>query len=237
MAENVKLNVGITSSRTLEVSNNQLSVEGTADLHLQGTVAEPVLVGRTNITGGELFFNGKRFQMEDATIVFANPVHTEPIVNLTATTTINQFNLTVNLVGPFDKLRTTYTSDPPLSQVDVINLLITGHTTAQSSSVSPQSVIASQLSGQVSSHLEKLTGISSLTIDPQIGGNQGNAGSQLAIQQRVTKNLFFTFATDVTTTQGEVVQVEYQVTPKYSLSAVRNQSGGYEIEIKSHKKF
>ena len=237
MADNIKLNVGVSSSRALEVSNNQLSVEGSADLHLQGTVAEPVLVGRTNVTGGELFFKGKRFQIQDATIVFANPVHTEPVVNLTATTTINQFNLTVNLVGPFDKLRTTYTSDPPLSQVDVINLLITGHTTAQSSSVSPQSVIASQLSGQVSNRLEKLTGISSLTIDPQIGGNQGNAGSQLAIQQRVTKNLFFTFATDVTNTQGEVVQVEYQVTPKYSLSAIRNQTGGYEIEIKSHKKF
>jgi len=237
MADNIKLNVGVSSSRALEVSNNQLSVEGSADLHLQGTVAEPVLVGRTNVTGGELFFKGKRFQMQDATIVFANPVHTEPVVNLTATTTINHFNLTVNLVGPFDKLRTTYTSDPPLSQVDVINLLITGHTTAQSSSVSPQSVVASQLSGQVSSQLEKLTGISSLTIDPQIGGNQGNAGSQVAIQQRVTKDLFFTFATDVTNTQGEVVQVEYQVTPKYSLSAIRNQTGGYEIEIKSHKKF
>jgi translocation and assembly module TamB len=206
-------------------------------LHLQGTVAEPVLVGRTNVTGGELFFDGKRFQVENATIVFANPARTEPIVNLTATTTVNQFNLTVNLVGPLDKLRTTYTSDPPLSQVDVINLLITGHTTAQSSSVSPQSVVASQLSGQVSNRLEKLTGVSSLTIDPQIGGNQGNAGSRLAIQQRVTKDLFFTFATDVTTTQGEVVQVEYQVTPKYSVSAIRNQAGGYEIQIKSHKKF
>jgi hypothetical protein len=34
-----------------------------------------------------------------------------------------------------------------------------------------------------------------------------------------------------------VVQVEYQVTPKYSVSAIRNQTGGYQIEIKSHKTF
>jgi translocation and assembly module TamB len=204
---------------------------------VQGTVADPVLIGRTNITGGELFFNGKRFQIQNATVAFANPVHTAPVVSLSATTTVNQFNLTVNLVGPLDKLRTSYTSDPPLSEVDVINLLITGHTTEQASSVSAQSVVASQVGGQVSNRLEKLTGISSLTIDPQIGGNQGNAGSRLAIQQRVTKNLFFTFATDVTTTQGAVVQVEYQVTPKYSVSAIRNQTGGYQIEIKSQKTF
>ena len=237
MADNINLNVGVSSSRALEVSSNQLSMQGTADLHLQGTLAEPVLIGRTNVTGGELFFNEKRFQIENATIAFANSVRTAPVVNLTATTTVSQFNLTVNLMGPLDKLRTTYTSDPPLSEVDVINLLITGHTTAQASSVSAQSVVASQVGGQVSNRLEKLTGISSLTIDPQIGGNQGNAGSRLAIQQRVTKNLFFTFATDVTTTQGAVVQVEYQVTPKYSVSAIRNQTGGYQVEIKSHKTF
>ncbi len=237
MAENINLNLAVSSSRTLEVSNNQLSVLGTADLHVQGTVADPVVIGRTNVTGGELFFNGKRFQIQNATIAFANSVHNAPVVSLSATTTVNQFNLTVNLVGPLDKLRTSYTSDPPLSEVDVINLLITGRTTEQASSVSAQSVVASQVGGQVSNHLEKLTGISSLTIDPQIGGNQGNAGSRLAIQQRVTKNLFFTFATDVTTTQGAVVQVEYQVTPKYSISAIRNQTGGYQIEIKSHKTF
>lgn len=119
----------------------------------------------------------------------------------------------MNLVGPFDRLRTTYTSDPPLAPVDVINLLITGQTTeaAQNNTTTPQSVLAGQLAGR-ERLFAKLTGISSLTIDPQIGGNRGNGASQLAIQERVTKNLFFTFATDVTTTQGGVVQVEYQIT-------------------------
>jgi translocation and assembly module TamB len=239
MAQNVKLNVAVSSRQELELSSSQLSIQGTADFRVRGTLAEPVLIGRTDLTGGELFFNARRFQIQNASIQFANPVRTEPIVNLTATTTVDQFNLTVNLVGPFDRLRTTYTSDPPLPPVDVINLLISGQTTeaAQGSTTSPQSVIAGQLTGQVSNRLQKLTGISSLTIDPQIGGNQGNAASQLAIQERVTKNLFFTFATDVTTTQGVVVQVEYQITPKYSMSAVRDQTGGYEIEIKARKKF
>ena len=239
MAQNVKLNVAVSSSQELQLASSQLSVEGTADLRVQGTLAEPVVIGRTNLTGGEVFFNGRRFQIQNATIEFANPVRTEPVINLTATTTVNQFNLSINLVGPFDRLRATYTSDPPLPPVDVINLLITGQTTeaAQTSSATPMSVLAGQLGSQAGGRLQKLTGISSLTIDPQIGGNQGNAASQLAIQERVTKNLFFTFATDVTTTQGQVVQVEYQVTRKYSVSAIRDQTGGYEIQIKGHKNF
>src|SRR4029077_4999022 len=63
MAENINLNVAVSSTRALEVSSNQLSVQVTADLHVQGTLAEPVVIGRTNVTGGELFFNGKRFQL------------------------------------------------------------------------------------------------------------------------------------------------------------------------------
>jgi translocation and assembly module TamB len=238
-AQNVKLNITLNTKQELELASSQLSIQGNANLQVRGTLAEPVLLGRTNLTGGEFFFNGRRFTLQNASIQFANPVRTAPTVNLTATTVVNQFNLTINLVGPFDRLRTTYTSDPPLAPVDVINLLITGQTTeaAQSNTSTPQSVIAGQLAGQVSDRLQKFTGISSLTIDPQIGGNQGNGASQLAIQERVTKNLFFTFATDVTTTQGQVVQVEYQITKKYSMSAIRDQTGGYEVEIKSHKTF
>lgn len=237
--EKVKLNVGVITSQQLQLSNSQVSMQGAANLQVRGTLADPVILGRTTLSGGDLFFQGRRFTVQHGTIQFVNPVKTEPVMNLLVTTTVEQFNLTLNFIGSIDRLQTTYTSDPALPPVDIINLLFTGHTTeaAQNSPTTPQSVLAGQLAGQVSSRVQKLTGISSLTIDPQIGGNQGNAASQLAIQERVSKNLFFTFATDLTTTQGQVIQVEYQFTPKYSMSAVRDQTGGYQVEIKSQKKF
>ena len=239
LADNVKLDVALVSREQLGLASSQLSVQGSANLRVRGTAANPVILGRTDLTGGELFFEGNRYQIESGTIEFINPVQTQAVVNLLVTTTVSQFNITLNLVGPIDRLQTTYTSDPPLSPVDIINLLVTGHTTeaAQTTPSTPQSLLAQGVSGQVSSRIQKLAGISSLTIDPQIGGNQSGAGAQLAIQQRVTKNLFFTFATDVTTTQGELIQVEYQVTPRYSVSAIRDQTGGYQVQIKARKRF
>ena len=239
LEQNIKLNVAVLSREQMSVESSQLSTQGSVNLQVRGTVAEPVILGRTDIVSGEVFFEGKRFQVQSGVIQFVNPIETEPVVNLVVSTTVQQFNITLNFVGPVDQLRTTYTSSPPLSPVDIINLLVAGHTTeaAQASPTTPQSLLAQGLSSEVSSRVQKLVGISSLTIDPQIGGNQSNAASQLAIQQRVTKNLFFTFATDVTTTQGEVVQVEYQVTPRFSVSAIRDQTGGYQLELKMHKVF
>jgi translocation and assembly module TamB len=237
-AQNIKLNVSVNSRQQLALSTSALSVQGTANLRVQGTLAEPVIVGRTDISSGEVFYQGHRYQVENGVIDFVNPLQTEPVVNLTVTTVIQQFNLTMSLVGPLDRLRTTYTSDPPLAPVDIINLLVTGQTTeaSQTSAATPRSVLAQGVAGQVSSKVQKLTGISSLTIDPQVGGNQANQRPQVAIQQRVTKNLFFTFAIDVTTAQGSVIQVEYQITRRYSLSVV-DQAAGFQFQIKARSRF
>lgn len=239
LEQNIKLNVAVASRDQMNVESSQLSMQGSVNLQVRGTIAEPVILGRADIASGEVFFEGKRFQVQNGVIQFVNPIETEPVVNVAVTTTVQQFDLTLNFVGPIDQLRTTYTSNPPLSPVDIIDLLVSGHTTeaAQASPTTPESLLAQGLSSEVSSRVQKLVGISSLTIDPQIGGNQTDAPSQLAIQQRVTKNLFFTFATDVTTTQGEVVQVEYQISKKYSMSAIRDQTGGYQVEVKMHKVF
>jgi translocation and assembly module TamB len=237
IAQKIKLNIALKSTSEMELSNARLSVAGSADLRVQGTVAEPILTGRTNITSGELFFNGRRYEVQSGVIQF--PVRTEPVVNLVLTTTVNQFDLNVRLVGPIGRMRTTYTSDPPLSPVDVINLLIMGHTTeaASASPTTPQSILAGQMANQVGTRVARLAGISSLTIDPQIGGNGVNQGTRLALQQRVTRDLFFTFATDVSSTQEELVQIEYQITRKYSVSALRDQNGSYSVQMKVRKKF
>ncbi|MGO8814815.1 MAG: translocation/assembly module TamB domain-containing protein [Terriglobia bacterium] len=238
-AQNVKLNVSLNSASEMALASSKLSVQGSANLMVRGTAADPVLLGRTDITGGELFFNGNRYIVESGVIQFVNPVRTEPVVNVLVTTTVNQFNLSMNFTGPIDRLRTTYTSDPPLAPIDIINLLATGQTTeaASTGSTSPESVIAGQLTSQFSSRVEKLAGITSLTIDPQVGGAQGNGGGRLAVQQRVTKNLFFTFSTDLTTSTGQIVQIEYQVSQKFAVSTIRDQNGGYTLQIKVHKSF
>ena len=206
---------------------------------MRGTAAEPVVLGRSDITGGEIFFNGNRYVVQSGVIEFVNPAETKPVLNLLVTTTVNQFNLNITFVGPIDRMRTTYTSDPPLAPIDIINLLATGQTTeaASTTSTNPESVIAGQLTSQLSNRVQKFAGITSLTIDPQVGGAQGNGGGRLAIQQRVTKNLFFTFSTDLTTSTGQIVQVEYQVSRRFAVSTIRDQNGGYSVQIKVHKSF
>jgi translocation and assembly module TamB len=171
-------------------------------------------------------------------ITFDDPNETNPVLNVSATTTVEQYNLTLSMRGSLDKLTTSYVSDPPLATADIINLIARGKTTQESAaqSQSTDSMIASQAASQVSSSVQKLAGISSLEIDPTVGGST-QTSARVAVQQRVTKNLLVTFSTDVSQPGSEIVQGEYQINKRWSVSMARDQLGGVSVDGRYHTRF
>src|SRR5262249_37439320 len=101
--------------------------------------------------------------------------------------------------------------------------------------IGAESFIASQASNKVTSGIEKIAGISQLSVDPVLGGNQQDPGARITIQQRVTGSLFVTYATDATSTQRQVLKLEYQATPRVGVSGVRDQNGGFAFDVRIKK--
>ena len=239
---NTKLNVAVQSGDALNVASTQLSVAGSVNLRATGTLARPVLLGRVGLTGGEVFFLGKRFEIQSGSLAFANSSRTDPVLNLYVSTVVQQYNITINMTGTTDRLRTVYTSDPALPSADIINLLAFGQTTADAASnatpasVGAESAVASAVGGQVASQVQKLAGISQLTINP-MAGNSSNPGAQITVQQRVTGNVLLTFSTNATSAQNQSVQVQYQPNKNVTVSVLRDEYGGYGVDVRYHKAF
>jgi len=246
-AEDVRLNVGVQTTSEVNLVSRTLSIQGDANLRATGTLADPVLLGRININSGDVIAFGNRYILQPGTMDFINPVQTEPVLNLAATASISQYNITLRLQGPLERLHTTYSSDPSLPPSDIINLLAFGQTTeAAGANPTPgnlgaESVLASGVSSQLTSKIQNIAGISHLSVDPVLSGAgngaQQNPGAHITVQQRVTSNLFVTFATDVTSTQNEIIQVEYHFSPRWSFSGVRDQNGGFGFDFRLHKEY
>lgn len=238
-ADTIKLAVAVQSQQSLNASSSQVSIAGQVALQVGGTAANPVITGRTTLNSGEVFFRNVRYQLQRGVITFDDPNETHPVMNLSVNTTIEQYNLTLTMRGPLDKLTTSYVSDPPLATADIINLVARGKTTQESaaSTQSTDSMIASQAASELSSSVQKLAGLSSLEIDPTLGGNGQNPSARIAIQQRVTKNLLFTFSTDVSQPGSEIVQGDYQINKKWSVTVERDQLGGVSMDGKYHTRF
>ncbi len=238
-ADHVKLRVAVQSTQSLAASSGQFSLEGTAYLQVIGTASNPVIIGRIDLTSGEFFFLNNHYTLELGTITFADPNLTRPMLNVQVTTTIEQYNVTVSLRGPIDRLTTSYTSDPPLSTASIIALLSRGQTEEQlaASGTSTNSILASQVTSGVSSSIQRLVGISSLQISPLLGGNNSNPTARIALQQRVTKNFLFTFSTDVSQPGTELIQGEYHFNPRWSISFTRDETGGVAVDGRYHTQF
>jgi translocation and assembly module TamB len=242
-SNNIALNLAVRSSNNVSLVSRTLSVDGSANLQVRGTAAQPVILGRAILSGGDIILNGTRFVLNGGTIQFVNPSVTEPVVNLTATTTIQQYNINLRFLGPVDQMRTQYTSDPSLPSADIIHLLAFGETTeASAASATPASqtaetLVANQVSSQVTGSLSKVAGISQLSINPVLANSnsQGPAGANITVQQRVTSNLFVTFSSNVTTTQGQTIQGQYQISPRIAVSVTRDPNGGVAVDTQIKK--
>ena len=241
--QNLQLNVAVQSTSAINAVSRELSLQGSANLNVRGTADQPVILGRINLNSGDLIFMGNRYILQSGIIDFANPAQTEPVVNVAVNTTVQQYNIQLRFNGPVDHLRTNYTSDPSLPPSDIINLLAFGKTSEEAAAnptpgnMGAESLIASQLSSQLTSRVEKIAGISRLSVDPVLsgGGSQQNPGARITIQQRVTGHIFVTFQTDVTQTQNQVIQLQYNVTPRVTVSGTRDQNGGFGFDTRIKK--
>ncbi|HUN85129.1 MAG TPA: translocation/assembly module TamB domain-containing protein [Terracidiphilus sp.] len=236
--QNLRLNIAVSSTNNVDLVSRTLSVAGSANLQVRGSAADPVILGRVNLSGGDAILHGDRFVLTGGTVQFINPGATQPVLNVALTTTIQEYKIHLRFNGPMDQLRTQYTSDPALPAADIINLLAFGQTTeASGMNATPanqqaESLVASQVAGQVTSRISKAAGISQLSISPVLAGSTsaGPPGANITIQQRVTGNLFVTFSTNVATTQGQTIQGQYQISPRVAVSATRDPNGGFAID-------
>ena len=238
-SQNLQLNVAVRSSSDINLVSRTLSIDGSANLQVRGTAASPVILGRVNLNSGDIILNGDRFLVNGGTVEFVNPSETEPVLNISLKTTIQQYDVYLRFNGPVNQLRTNYSSDPALPSADIINLLAFGNTTeantanaATPTNQAAEGLVASQVSSQVTDRISKIAGISQLSINPVLAGgtNQGPAGANITVQQRVTGNLFVTFTSNVATTQSQTVQGQYQVSPRVALSVTRDQNGGFAFD-------
>jgi translocation and assembly module TamB len=228
-------------------------LEAEASLRVRGTWEHPIILGHIHVLSGDLLFHGNRYKVARGDINFANPFRLDPVVNVEATTTIQQYEITLNFTGPASKLTLAYRSDPPLPGNDIVTLLALGQTSAEgtsrssgtsqsSTSAGASALLSEAVSSQVGGRLEKLFGITNFRVDPALttigstGSNQ-NAAARVTVQQQVTRNMTITYVSNVGSTQEQVIQVEYNVSRNVSIVALRDYNGTFGIDIKIKKRF
>ena len=247
-SNHVRLDVHIVSSPQLNFQNAFAKLAGDVDLRLRGTLASPSLLGSVSITEGSALIAGTRYDLERGDITFTNPVRIEPILDLSATAHVEDYDIFLGLHGSPQRLAVTYRSDPPLPEADVVSLLALGHTASQQrlytqqqeqsiSNPTTDALLGGALNATVSSRVQKLFGAGSVKIDPNYLGAFGNSTSRITVQEQLGRSVVLTYATDVNTTSEQLLQAEVAINRHVSLVVARDESGVFSIVIKATRRY
>jgi translocation and assembly module TamB len=176
----------------------------------------------------------------------------EPIVNIDLETRARGIDITLTISGPLNKLSLTPRSDPPLQFNEIVALLATGRTPTSDPSLlvqqtsDPQAwqqmgastLLGSAIASPVSGRLQRFFGVSKLRIDPTFyGGLQNNPQARVTLEQQVTPAITFTYISNVTQSNPEVVQVEWAFSSRWSAVALREENGLFGLDIFYKRRF
>jgi translocation and assembly module TamB len=250
----IRLDVHVVTTPELRMQTATVRLSGDADLRLRGTAARPVLLGRADVTEGEIYFNGAKYHLERGDVSFTNPVKTTPVLDLQASTRVRDYDITASINGDPTKpggLHINYRSEPPLPEADIIALLALGRTREESAQLqqsgqsaftqeASNAILSQALNATVSNRAQRLFGVSRIKIDPQGLSTATNPahGPQVTIEQQVADNLTLTYSTNVSQAAQQVIQVEYNLTRNVSIVAVRDQNGvvSFDVRVRRRKK-
>jgi translocation and assembly module TamB len=247
-SSHVRLDVHIFSAPQLDFQNSYAQLAGSVDLRIRGTVAQPAILGRINITDGTANFAGTTYHLQHGQILFTNPVMIQPIIDIDATTRVEEYDVTIGLHGNVSQLTPTLRSEPPLPQADVISLLALGRTQQEQALYSQQeqsigsdsttnALLGGALNAAVGSRVQKLFGGGSVKIDPTYVGTVGSSSARITVSQNIARNVQVTYATNVNYTAQQLIQAQVDVTQSVSLLAVRDESGVFSLVVKVRKRY
>jgi len=248
----MQLDVTVTTAPNARFENSLArNLQAEADLRLQGTPYKPVLLGRIVVNQGEINFLGGSYRISRGIVTFANPVRLEPLLDLDLYTRVRGIDVTMNFTGPLDKLNLTYRSDPPLQVNEIIALLAVGRAPSSDLAVqsqqnqrdqSWQQLGASKLIGTAvealeGGRLQRFFGVSRIKIDPNLTGLGRTPEAQITLEQQVSRDITFTYVTNLAQEQQTLVRVEWNLSRQWSVLAVRDENGLFGIEVQFRRQF
>ncbi len=126
---NWKFDVAIKTDDPFFVRGNLANGRAAVDLHLRGTGATPLLDGNVNVENLVATLPFSRLEISNGNVAFTPDQPLNPVLDLTGTSTIRNYLVTVYVTGRAKDPKVVFSSEPPLAQEQIVSLLATGATT------------------------------------------------------------------------------------------------------------
>lgn len=232
-----RLNLRVRADNQLFVSGMGLESEWGADLRVTGTNADPRVVGNVELVRGTYSFAGKRFELDQASLIrFDGGPLTNPELQIAAETTVDGITATIDITGRAQNPQIAFGSVPTLPQDEVLSRLLFGNSVTELSATQALQLAAAlnSLRGSGGGGLNPLgtlrsaTGIDRLRI---LGADEATGrGTAVAAGTYISNDIYLEVITDA---RGfTATQIEIALSRTLSVLSSTGSFGGSNINLR-----
>ena len=124
--QSMTFDVGITAVNPFKIRSNLATGLLRPDLKLGGTGEVPILTGNVYLDSGRLILPAGNVSLETGVIRFTRKDPTRPLLDVTGKSRMYGYDISLVVEGPYDEPTVTLSSVPPLSNEEVLLLVLTG---------------------------------------------------------------------------------------------------------------
>lgn len=243
--EDTGLNIKIYGTDDIVIDNNIARANVRLDMLLRGTVLQPIIFGRIESTGGNVYFRNNEFRIVKASADFSDPRRINPVMEIVAVTSVKGYNIRLNLEGQMEHFNLSLLSDPPLPEIDILSLLTVGKFGKELKGIESgigageaTSFLTGKMQDVIEERVRSLTGLDRLEVDPYVSRTTGTVSPRVTVSKRLLGDrLYVTYSSAVGTAENNVLRLEYILNRNVSLVGVRDEKGGIGGDIKFRFEF
>jgi autotransporter translocation and assembly factor TamB len=239
----LNLALRVEADETIDLRSPFIRISGSAGLDVSGTTNQPGLVGQIDILdGGEATVLGNRYEIDRGSLSFSNPETIEPFLDLQASTFVQEYQVTLQLSGTFDRIVTTAVSTPPLSAPDIYSLLGVGYTGSSYGSSAmglglASSILSSELTSVFKRRGEMVLPVDQVRVDPFAADSTGNPTARLSVIKQLTPSWTVILQTTLDDDREQVVVSRWYIAPGLFIEAAQNEDRSLSLDLKLRRPY
>ncbi|MFI5322294.1 MAG: translocation/assembly module TamB domain-containing protein [Thermodesulfobacteriota bacterium] len=199
--QNIALKLQIEMSKNNWVKGRGANIELSGDLDVNKAFGQSVrIAGNINTVRGTYETLGKLFRIDQGQVSFSGGETINPFLDITALYRVSSAQIYVKIGGTVDKPVLKLTSDPPMTETDIVSYIVFGAPSDQigsSNRASIQGAATGIAGGIASAQLQKLLG-SKFALDVVSVESGGSSGPQVQMGKYLTPELYIAYEREST---------------------------------------
>lgn len=241
------LDCAVLTRKPMSIKTSFLDTDAAIDLHIKGTIKDPLVAGTISLSRGTLAFPYRPLHIVHGKLYFVPPHTFDPEITLVAKGRARHFDLSLRIGGSVQQPHISFESTPPLTEEQIITLLLIGSESGSFALIMPTLIMNNMqqiLFGpeQSTSKLEMyfkslLAPLKNIRIVPSFTDQSGRGGLRGAIEIDVNDQLHGLIQKNFSQLEDTKFEVEYLLSDDVTVRGIKDEHNDLGGEVEMRWKF